>query len=211
MRILLDTGACRSLLPRPLSRIRHCLSKPVDIHLVASNRPEMPIHCYETLTLSFRSAKYNWKFLVADITLSILSADFLSHFHLLVNDACLQLVNADSYSSTLLQSAPSNLALHINTPTNAFAYLLTSYPEVFRPEPLQMSMVPTTPYLSPYQDDGVPSVRQIQASGTRLFPAAKEMFAEMEERVLCQKASIPWSSPLHIVHKRDASLHTCGD
>ena len=33
----------------------------------------------------------------------------------------------------------------------------------------------------------------------------------MEKLGLCQKASSPWSSPLHIVVKKDGSLHPCGD
>ncbi|XP_066952492.1 uncharacterized protein [Macrobrachium rosenbergii] len=38
--------------------------------------------------------------------------------------------------------------------------------------------------------------------------AAKKTFAEMEMG-FCQKASSPWSSPLHIVTKKDGTLHPC--
>ena len=33
----------------------------------------------------------------------------------------------------------------------------------------------------------------------------------MEAMRICQKASSPWSSPLHIVAKKDGSLHSYGD
>ncbi|XP_068238492.1 uncharacterized protein [Palaemon carinicauda] len=41
--------------------------------------------------------------------------------------------------------------------------------------------------------------------------AAQQTFAEMEEMGVCQKASSRWSSPLHIILKRDGSLCLCRD
>ncbi|XP_068229159.1 uncharacterized protein [Palaemon carinicauda] len=140
---LVDTGACRSLLPRPLSRTRPSLSKSADIHLVGTSKSVIPTHGYETLTLLFGSAKYNWKFLVADITLPIFGADILSHFKLLIGDVHHQLVNSDSYTSIPLHLAPSDFAFYISALTNAYTYFLTSYLEVFCPEPHQMHILPS--------------------------------------------------------------------
>ena len=40
---------------------------------------------------------------------------------------------------------------------------------------------------------------------------AKKVSKDMEAMGLCQKASSPWSSPLHIVTKKDGTLRPCGD
>ncbi|XP_068201700.1 uncharacterized protein [Palaemon carinicauda] len=89
------------------------------------------------------STEYIWNGLIADVTLPILGVDFFSHFHLLVDVAHQQLVNADSYFLTPIQPRPYDLACHIRAPTNAYSHLLTAYTEVFRLELRQMSTVPT--------------------------------------------------------------------
>ncbi|XP_068217806.1 uncharacterized protein [Palaemon carinicauda] len=103
MQFLVDKGACHSLLPRLLSRTQLSLSKSANVHLVAVNGCAITNHGYETLTLSFGSAKCSWKFLVVDLKLPILGANLLSHFHLLIDEDYRRLVNTDLYSSTLLQ------------------------------------------------------------------------------------------------------------
>ena len=43
------------------------------------------------------------------------------------------------------------------------------------------------------------------------YTAAKRCFQDMEKQGLCQKASSPWASPLHIVVKKDGTIRPCGD
>ena len=40
---------------------------------------------------------------------------------------------------------------------------------------------------------------------------AKQTFLHMEEMGLCQKASSPWASPLHLVKKDNGTWRSCGD
>ncbi|XP_068237000.1 uncharacterized protein [Palaemon carinicauda] len=125
-----------------LLRTRRSLSKSADVRLVAANGCAIPTYSYKNLILSFGNGTFNLNFLIADVTLLILGADFLSHIHLLVDVAHRRLVNADSYLSTPLQPGPFNLAVHISAPMDAYAHHLTSYSEVFRPEHCQ---TPTAP------------------------------------------------------------------
>ncbi|XP_068224129.1 uncharacterized protein [Palaemon carinicauda] len=75
--------------------------------------------------------------------LSVAKKHISSHSsNLLIDVAHRQLVNADSYSSTPLQPAPFDFALHIIVPTDAYTHLLTSYLEVFHPKHHQMHTVP---------------------------------------------------------------------
>ncbi|XP_068228050.1 uncharacterized protein [Palaemon carinicauda] len=109
VRFLVDTGAYCSHLPKSRSRTRRSHSKHSDVILVAANGSEISTQRYVTLTLSFGSIKYHGKFLVADVTLPLLGADFLARFHL--DDVRYRhLVNADSYSSTPLQPTTSDIS-----------------------------------------------------------------------------------------------------
>ncbi|XP_068238378.1 uncharacterized protein [Palaemon carinicauda] len=134
MQFLIDIGACCSLLPRPLSRTRRSLSK-------AANVFGIPTHSYKSFTLSFRSVKYHQKFLVADVPLPILGANFLSPYQLLVDGVHRWLLNAEFCFSIPLQPAPFDLALPISAHTDVYSHLLMAYPEVFCPEFWQTSTV----------------------------------------------------------------------
>ncbi|XP_068250233.1 uncharacterized protein [Palaemon carinicauda] len=172
----------------------------------------MHTHSYKNLSLSFRSSNYYWKFLVANVTLPILSVDFLLHFHVLIDVAHRWLVNADSYLSTPLQSGPSDLTLYIRATTDAFAHLLSSYPEVLCPELRHTPMVPTKHGIYHHiKMMGTPVFTRFWRLSPDRLEATKRTFAEMEEMCLCQTASSPWWSPLDIDLKRDGCLRLCGD
>ncbi|XP_068231958.1 uncharacterized protein [Palaemon carinicauda] len=156
--------------------------------------------------------KFNWKFLVADVTLRVFGTDFLSHFLLLVDVAHWLLVKIDSYLSTPLQTAPSNLALHIIAPTDTYAHLLTSCTDVFR---LELSQTPMSlakhGIYSRIKTKGTPVFTKFRRMVSNRLAAVKQTFAEINEMGLCQKASTSWSSPLHMILEKDDSLLLCGD
>ena len=93
-----------------------------------------------------------------------------------------------------------------------FASLRSSFPEVFRSE---ISLVPCTPAnhcIYHFIWKSGPSVySRLCCLAPNKLAAAKKMFTNMEALGLCQNASSPWSSPLHIVTKKDGTLRPCGD
>ncbi|XP_068243649.1 uncharacterized protein [Palaemon carinicauda] len=185
-------GACRSFLTWTLSRTQCRLSKPANVRLIAANKSAISNHGKKTLTLLFGSANNHWKFLTADVTLPILGADFLSHFHLLVDVAHRWLVNADFYWSTPLQSAHFDLAFHIKTPTNAYAYLFTSYPVVFHPELHQMPTVSAKNGIYTHvKMMGAPVFARFRRLTPDRLVEAKQMLNEIEKLGLWQKISSP--------------------
>ncbi|XP_068235558.1 uncharacterized protein [Palaemon carinicauda] len=152
------------------------------------------------------------KFPVADLTLPVLRADFLSHFHLLVNVAHQWLGNADLYSSTPLHPAPSSFTLHTSAPMVAYAHFLTSYQKILHSELCETPTVPTKHGIYYHiKMMGHPVFARSRHLAQDPLAATKQTFIEMEEMIFCQKASIPWSSPLHIVLKKDGSLSPVGD
>ncbi|XP_068243865.1 uncharacterized protein [Palaemon carinicauda] len=72
--------------------------------------------------------------------LLLTSTDFLTYFHLLVDVTHGNLVNASSYSYTLLSPSPSDLPLLISMVTVAYANILTLYHNFFH---LELHQVPT--------------------------------------------------------------------
>lgn len=80
---LVDTGADLCVFPR--NRLRELREKS-NYELSAANRT--PIATYGTVTMTPRLGfrrDFTWKFVVADITKSILGVDFLAHYNLLVD------------------------------------------------------------------------------------------------------------------------------
>ncbi|XP_068237592.1 uncharacterized protein [Palaemon carinicauda] len=100
--------------------------------------------------------------------------------------------------------------LQISAPTDAYARLLTSYPEVFRPELRQTLKAPAEHGIYHHiKMTGPPVFAKLRHLAPERLAATKHIFTEMEEMGLGQKASRPWSSPLHIVLKKDGSLNPC--
>ena len=210
LHFLIDTGACKSLLPK--SKIHSGCSPGTDTHLIAANGSRILTYGYKSLQLSFAGSNYKWDFIVADVSIPIIGADFLANFNLLVDVANRRLVNASTLAATPIAAAPADLALQIADASDTYSSLKSSYPEVFRP------VLHLTPRTS--ADHGV--FHHIKTSGPPVFSkfrrlapdklqAAKKIFLDMESMGICQKASSPWASPLHIVVKKDGSLRPCGD
>ncbi|XP_068209118.1 uncharacterized protein [Palaemon carinicauda] len=57
---------------------------------------------------------------------------------------------------------------------------------------------------------GDPVFTKFRSLALDCLAATKQMFAEVEDMSLCQKAFSPWSSLLYIIQKRDGSLRSCG-
>ncbi|XP_068206272.1 uncharacterized protein [Palaemon carinicauda] len=172
---LVDTGVCHSLLPR----------SPVILRLLMfPNGSSIPTHRYDMLTLSFGDAKYQWNFLVHDVTLPLLGVDCLAHFQLLVNVANQHLVTAAFTHHIFITCSLQSHSPH----QHAYGHLLTVYyHDVFWPELHQSPTVPIK--------HGI--YRHIKTTGSpvsarfRHLLAAKCSVDEMKEMGQCQKASSP--------------------
>ena len=76
---LIDTGASRSLIPRRLVRGRHRKSAFV---MKAANGSSIGTYGTKEYPINYNSKRYSWKFLIADVFMPIIGADFLSYFSL---------------------------------------------------------------------------------------------------------------------------------
>ena len=155
---------------------------------------------------------YAWDFTIADVNLPLIGADFLSHYHLLVDVHNRRLIDANTLSCTTIVPAPIDLAIHVTDESTPYSALKTEFPAVFRPE-----LRPAPQTIPPHgvfhfiKTSGPPVFSKFRRLPPDRLAAAKQVFQDMENIGICQKASSPWSSPLHIVVKKDGSLRPCGD
>ena len=202
---LIDTGTCRSLLPK--SMVHSGCSPGTDIHLIAANGSRIINYGYKFLQLSFSGSTFQWQFIIAEVSIPLIGADFLSHFHLLVDVINRRLINTTTLASTTVTAVPADFALQINYAKDDYASLRSSFPKVFWPE---LYLAPRTPadhnichfiWMS-----GPPVFSKFHRLAPDKLNTDKKMFKDMEDMGLCQKALSPWSSPLHIVTKKDGTL-----
>ena len=209
-RFLVDTGACRSLYPKAM--LREVQSRGSNITLVAANGSVIPTFGTSRLHVSVGGRLLSWKFVVAEVYLPILGADFLAHYDLLVDVRRHRLVNASTLATTPINAAPSSLAAHFTVASDEYSTLLARYPEVFKPELRQHPHLPSRHGIVHHiKTAGPPVFAKFRRLAPAKLTAAKKIFQEMESMGICQKASSPWSSPLHIVSKKDGTLRPCGD
>ncbi|XP_068245589.1 uncharacterized protein [Palaemon carinicauda] len=83
---------------------------------------------------------------------------------------------------------------------------------VFHPELCRTPTAPAKHGIYPHIKTTGPTVfTKFRCAAPDRLAAAKETFAEIEEMALCQTASSPWLSPLHIILKKDGFLLPCWD
>ncbi|XP_068234306.1 uncharacterized protein [Palaemon carinicauda] len=161
-------------------------------------------------TTALKSTKYHWKFLFADIILPIVVADFLSHFHLLVDVGhrhCIHLTSQLSHYGSLAQLVSTSAHPRMCRPTSShhtwtFSVQYIAKHKRFPPKNGIYHHIKTT---------GPTVFTRFTCLGPDCLAVARQMVAEMEEMDFCQKASSSWASPVYIISKKDGSLHLCGD
>ena len=79
---LLDTGAARSLIPRHLTSGR---LKKGKFTMQAANGSAIPTYGKKEMPLNYKDKHYKWNFIVADVFMPIIGADFLYFYGLAVD------------------------------------------------------------------------------------------------------------------------------
>ena len=167
------------------------------------------------IALQFGSRRFDWNFLLADVSVPILGSDFLRHFHLLVHIAGSHLLDATTLEPLpAVSSSSSNSKSHlyaalISTP-HEFCDLLAEYPDVVcakgfsssKPKHQVLHSVPIVP--------GPPVFAKACRLDAEKLESARKEFAAMEAAGVIRWSSSPWASPLHMVQKPDGSWRPCG-
>lgn len=128
---LVDTGADISVFPANNLPQR----KPDDFLLYAANNSTIKTYGFITLDLDFGlRRKFQWKFIVANVSKPIIGADFLSHFKLLpdlTNGRLLDSITGLSETGSFATSDQTSIKL-ISGDTQIHQ-LLREFPEISQP------------------------------------------------------------------------------
>lgn len=150
-------------------------------------------------------------FTIAHVQYPIIGADFLCHFGLLVDIKNKRLI--DSRTNLSRQGSHNGVegqpGVHLIDPSHKYAEILKKYPNLLRENPGFHD--PAIEYHHTIVTHGPP----VTACPRRLPPdklhQAQQEFQHMVDLGICRPSKRSWSSPLHMVQKKDGTWRPCGD
>lgn len=187
-RFLVDTGADISVLA---ATSKSKMTAPSTYRLFAANNTPINTYGEKTLRLNLGLRRsFLWKFVVADVKTSILGADFLRHFKLLVDLHKKKLIdNVTELSVDAFETTNGEETVHIISTDQVYHDILKSYPEVLRPmslkEPAKHDVKHHIETTSP------PLFTRPRPLPPDKYKAAKEEFEQMLEMGICRPSLSP--------------------
>lgn len=206
-RFLVDSGAAISTLAiKSTTKL-----VPDRIGLRAVNGTQISTFGKTTLALDFGLGRiFRWAFTRAAIPHSIVGADFLSFFRLLVDVYGRRLVDQSSNSSTSpLLTSTDAISVNAINHNDVYINLLQRYPAITLP--LSDLQTPQHAVQHHLETTGAPVYCRARPIPPKYYMQAKAEFQRMVSDGICRPSRSPWASPLHIVTKKDGSIRPCGD
>lgn len=208
-RFLVDTGAEVSVLPvSPSEKRRLSQTSP----LRAVNCSSIATYGQRSLTIDLGLRRtFRWIFIVADISIAILGADFLSHFNLSVDMHSRRLV--DTMTRLSIHGITSHYVVsevRPAPPTSKFEKLLSKYPDITKPTNLNQPVKHAVTHH--IVTNGPPVFARPRRLTRERLTVARREFDHMLQLGIIRPSASNWSSPLHLVPKATAGdWRPCGD
>lgn len=185
--------------------------KPLPFNLYAANNTKINTYGEQTLELNLNLRRpYKWKFIIADVSKPIIGADFLCHHELLVDMKNRKLVDnvtkLSIHAPGCYTTVPTVRSIDLE---QSYHNILSEFPGITRLT--SMKLTPKHRVEHHIETTGPPIHSRARPIPPHRYEQVKKEFESMIEQGLCRPSKSPWSSPLHVVPKKNGDLRVCGD
>lgn len=208
IRFLIDTGSDVSIIP---ATAKEKTQQPIPFLLHAANNTNIRTFATKFLHTNLGLRRnFSWNFLVADVGVAIIGADFLSFFGLVVDLKNRRLIDSTTNLKSLggIECSPLHGVTTINS-DHAFKDLLAEFQSITRPSTLRADIRHDVEHH--IVTKGPPVASKARRLAPDKLEAAKREFQVMMELGICRRSSSCWASPLHCVPKKNGQLRFVGD
>ena len=187
-------------------------NSPDNVQLQAANGSSIETFGRRSVKVELGLAKpFTWNFTIADVTKSILGADFLRYYGLLVDLGRKRLMDAETFLTVPTSYRRTTVSkLCVITNKDMFSNILDEFKDI------------TTPCIKRCRLQGkvehhidTRGSRIVFARARRLAPdklaVATEEFSRLLDMNIVRPSNSPWYSPLHMVPKPSGGWRDCGD